>query len=149
MHHTNTNDSVKSVILLPPVNSVILSPPPNLPLAWVSSKAESLLKGRPRGSYRKSQTPEVHKLSRWELLVGAYRNLCVFPKVGSLLLAYFRIQSALLSRKYATVYTLGNGHLCNGKITYGANVCFHIFLWSSPSNCLPICLRPGRRGVEQ
>ena len=28
----------------------------------------------------------------------------------------------------------------------GTNVCFHGFLWSSPSTCLPICLRPGGRG---
>ena len=25
------------------------------------------------------------------------------------------------------------------------SVCFHGFLWSSPSTCLPICLRPGGR----
>ena len=27
----------------------------------------------------------------------------------------------------------------------GTNVCFHGFLWSSPSTCLPICLRPSGR----
>ena len=31
-------------------------------------------------------------------------------------------------------------------IPNGANVWFHGFLWSSPSTCLPICLRPGRWG---
>ena len=33
-----------------------------------------------------------------------------------------------------------------GRIPNGTNVCFDVFLWSSPSTCLPICLRPGRRG---
>jgi len=31
----------------------------------------------------------------------------------------------------------------------GTNVCFHGFLWSSPSACLPVCLRPGGRGGPQ
>jgi len=32
------------------------------------------------------------------------------------------------------------------NLPYGTNVCFDGFLWSSPSTCLPICLRPGGRG---
>ena len=31
-------------------------------------------------------------------------------------------------------------------VTYGINVCFDGFLWSSPSTCLPICLRPEEMG---
>merc|ERR1712034_287326 len=32
------------------------------------------------------------------------------------------------------------------NIPSGTDVCFHGFLWSSPSACLPVCLRPGGRG---
>ena len=30
---------------------------------------------------------------------------------------------------------------CQVGVTYGASSCFDVFLWSSPSTCLPICLR--------
>ena len=39
-----------------------------------------------------------------------------------------------------------NGRLWGIRFPNGTNVCFHGFLWSSPSTCLPICLRPGGRG---
>ena len=35
-----------------------------------------------------------------------------------------------------------NGVFHHLKVHYGTNVCFHGFLWSSPSTCVPICLRP-------
>jgi len=42
-----------------------------------------------------------------------------------------------------------NGGERGSYLPNGTNVCFHGFLWSSPSTCHPICLRPGRRGGPQ
>ena len=44
---------------------------------------------------------------------------------------------------------MGAASTTNSQITYGKNVCFHVFLWSAPSTCLPFCLRPGGRGGPQ
>ena len=45
--------------------------------------------------------------------------------------------------------TLVNGKMATAtaqNLPSGTGVCFHGFLWSSPSTCLPVCLRPGGRG---
>jgi len=87
--------------------------------------------------------PPLHRCVPKEGIIGSGPG-CHFPQQNKLSTIWY---SCSHRRCLATaLLSSSEWQISGNKIPNGTNVCFHSFLWSSPSPCLPFCLRPGGRG---